>query len=199
MAEAVVPIQWPAAFVAGDTVNVSRSFQGYRSTDGWTLKVYLAGARVANATGTPQADGTWLITLSADTTSNLTPGTYQLLERVSNNAGEVYSVSSSTLQVVADPASATPGSLQTHEEKTLSVIEAALSGRLGADIEHYSIAGRSVSKIPIRELKELHGVYKAAVWRQKNPGMMGGPAMAVQFTPEDMAKYPPTWADIVGG
>jgi len=50
-------------------------------------------------------------------------------------------------------------------------------------MESYSIAGRSISKIPVRELMELKGRYEYLVWRQRNPG---------QFSQSVDVEFPPT-------
>jgi hypothetical protein len=47
----------------------------------------------------------------------------------------------------------------THASRMLDLIEGRLEGRLPLDAENYSIGGRSLSRIPITELKELRRGY----------------------------------------
>jgi hypothetical protein len=115
-------------------------------------------------------------------------------------ASESYDIRGDELVINIEPNAATsaPGSFVTWEEKTLAIVEAALSGRLTSDIESYQIAGRAVNKIPIQELKKLRGELRAAVWRQQNPGQLGV-AYKVQFdTTDEDTEYPPTWQDVTG-
>lgn len=53
--------------------------------------------------------------------------------------------------------------MATHAETMLSAIEAVLEGRITADVEAYSIAGRQITKIPMAELLTLRDKYKAEV------------------------------------
>jgi hypothetical protein len=116
------------------------------------------------------------------------------------NGSEVYDMVGDGLVVQIEPnlATAPAGAFLTHAEKTLGIIELALIGRLTADLESYQIAGRAVTKIPIRELRELRGWYAAEVARAQNPGTLGTPTFQVQFDIESEREYPPTWVDVTG-
>lgn len=48
-----------------------------------------------------------------------------------------------------------------HAKTMLDAIEAVLEGRITSDVEQYLIAGRQITKIPIKELKELRDEYRA--------------------------------------
>jgi hypothetical protein len=101
------------------------------------------------------------------------------------------------INVEPDAASSPAGIYQTFEEKTLAVIEAALSGNLSGGMQSYQIAGRAVSKYNLDELAQLRGRFRAAVWRQHNPGRLGQ-AYDVEFTAREETQYPPTWVDVTG-
>jgi hypothetical protein len=112
----------------------------------------------------------------------------------------VYDITGDELVINIEPnvSSAAAGVFNTWEERTLAVVEAAISGRLTSDIQTYQIAGRSVSKIPILELRQIRGELRAAIWRQNNPGQLGVP-YKVTFTPDaEVAEFPPTWQDVTG-
>lgn len=50
--------------------------------------------------------------------------------------------------------------LDTHAYRMVTAIEAVLEGKVTADVASYSIAGRSITKIPIVELIELREKYR---------------------------------------
>lgn len=114
---------------------------------------------------------------------------------------EIFDIRGDELVINIEPnaASSPAGSFVTFEERTLAVLEAAIAGRLPAGIESYQIAGRAVNKIPMKELVQLRGQYRAAVWRQQNPGKLGVP-YEVEFNTNDEnnTEYPPTWQDVTG-
>lgn len=168
----------PALITAGTTVKFQRSFADYPASDGWSYTFYLTGPTNLNVTA-QVVNGVFEVTLSATNTASLTAGTYRY-SGIVDKGGEKFEAERGVLEVQMDYTTATAGAAQTHEEKTLSVIEAALSGRLTSDLESYQIAGRAVNKIPVKELLQLRGHYKALVWRQRNPGSVGVP-VAVHF------------------
>jgi hypothetical protein len=190
----------PRVIVAGTTVKFTRQLADFPPGAGWTYTIYFNGATSTfNKVAVAQADGSFLLTIDPSDTANLPPGAYRYAERVTNGS-EVYDLVGDELVVQIEPnlATAPAGAFLTHAEKTLQVIEAALSGRLTADLESYQIAGRAVTKIPIRELRELRGWYAAEVSRAQNPGTLGTPTFQVQFDVESEREYPPTWVDVTG-
>lgn len=50
--------------------------------------------------------------------------------------------------------------------RALQAIEAAMEGRLTKDLESFQIAGRTINKIPIAELRKLRGFYRAELNRK---------------------------------
>jgi hypothetical protein len=196
----IIPDYIPSVFVAGTTVKFTRQLADFPPGQGWNYTIYFNGANsIFNKAGVAQADGSFLVTIDPADTASITPGAYRYAERVTNGS-EVYDVVGDELIVTVEPnlATAPAGAFLTHAEKTLSVIEAALSGRLTADLESYQIAGRAVTKIPIKELRELRGWYAAEVARAQNPGTLGTPIFQVQFDVESEREYPPTWVDVTG-
>jgi hypothetical protein len=112
---------------------------------------------------------------------------------------EVHDIRGDDLVINIEPDAATSpaGTFQTFEERTLAVLEAAISGNLTGGIQSYQIAGRAVSKYQMSELMKLRGMFRAAVWRQENPGKLGVP-YKVEFTAQEESKFPPTWVDVTG-
>jgi hypothetical protein len=115
-------------------------------------------------------------------------------------AAETFDITGDELVMNIEPnvSIAAAGAFNSWEERTLAVIEAALSGRLTADIQSYQIAGRAVTKIPVGELLQIRGTLQAKIWRQTHPGQLGVP-YKVEFPVEgDGHEYPPTWQDVTG-
>lgn len=196
----VIPDFVPRVIVAGTTAKFTRQLADFPPGAGWTYTIYFNGAASTfNKAATTQADGSFLVAIDPSDTANLPPGAYRYAERVTNGS-EVYDIVGDELVVQIEPnlATARAGAFLSHAEKTLGIIELALSGRLTADLESYQIAGRAVTKIPIKELRELRGWYAAEVARAQNPGTLGTPTFQVQFGVESEREYPPTWVDVTG-
>jgi len=58
--------------------------------------------------------------------------------------------------------------MASHNKKMLDAIEAVLEGRVTSDVEAYQIAGRSITKISITELKDLHAYYLGKVNQEED-------------------------------
>jgi hypothetical protein len=144
-------------------------------SEGWTLTYELTGrSNTKTFTAVWQTSGddenSWLVTVAITVTDDLEAGLYYLHSRMVGSgdyANQEYHLDSIPFEVLPNPRSAIPGLFQTHEERALEVIEAALEGRLTKDMENYSIAGRSISKIPIETLVKLRSQYQATVNQQK--------------------------------
>ncbi len=170
-------ITFPTSLTAGTSLRFKRSYASYPASSGWAYNFYLAGASVLTVAGVASG-ADFIVTLAPTDTVGFAPGTYRYTEIVSKDSVKV-EMGRGILVIEMNLATATAGTAQTHEEKTLSIIEAALSGRLTKDIESYQIAGRAVSKIPITELMKLRGTYKAIVAQQSNPST---PIGSIQVT-----------------
>lgn len=193
----VIPDQVPVLFTAGETVKFRRALDDFQPPD-WAYKIYFNGAsNIFNKAGTTDSSNAFLITLTP-TDLAVAAGIYRYIERVNNSGnGEVYTVGEGVVQIELDLATASAGATLTFWEKTLSVVEAALSGRLTSDIQSYQIAGRAVNKIPVKELLQIRGIARANVWKAANPGRMSEPVL-VDFVDESNDTFPPTWVDVTG-
>lgn len=168
----------PDSFYAGTTVKLCCSYADYPASSGWSLKLYLAGPSIANFTGVASS-AAFNFTLPATDTAALKPGTY-VWQALASKSGETYVADEGRLEVLPNIVSARAGDLQTWEERTLAVVEAALENRLSADMEAYQIAGRAVTKIRSAELLELRARLRHEVWMQKHPGHIQ-PDIRVRF------------------
>jgi hypothetical protein len=188
----------PAVFTAGETVKFRRTFDDFAPPD-WAYKIYFNGAsNILNKAATTDTDNAFLITLTP-TDLAVAAGIYRFLERVTNSGtGEVYTVGEGVVQIELDLATASAGAHLTYWEKTLSVVEAALTGRLTSDIQSYQIAGRAVNKIPIKELLAIRGIARANVWKAANPCRISEPVLIDFVDESNDANFPATWVDVTG-
>jgi hypothetical protein len=194
---------WPSFLTAGATFKVDRQFPHYNNTD-WTLSVWLVGMTAAQFSGsciTPDPDGrTFHVVLTPTQTATLNPGggmslAYRYVERLTALDGEVFDVATDKIMVSPNVATAAGGDFVTAEEKLLVQLQATLAARVaGNAIESYSVAGRSVTKISTKELRDMIGGLKWMVYRQRNPGRVGAPG-TFGFPPDSgTAPYPwPAW------
>lgn len=175
---APVPTTVPGEIPAGTTIKFSRSFSAYPAGEGWSYSIHLAGPGILTKAAASSGD-LFLVTITATDSAALPPGNYRYVERATKD-GETYQVGIGQIMVTPDLAQATAGSALTMAEKNLAAIDAVLQNRITKDVESYSIAGRSVVKIPLAELTRLRGVWAGIVYQQRNPGTLG-PSVNVQF------------------
>lgn len=197
----IIPDVVPDHFPAGTTVKFTRSFGDFQPSDGWAYTIYLNGLTQTFSKAAQVLNNIFQITFLPSDTASLKPGPFRYAERLSNSGtGEVYDITGDQLviNVGLNVSTAPAGAFNTWEERTLAVVEAAISGRLTSDIQSYQIAGRSVSKIPIAELRTIRGELKAALWRQNNPGQLGMPYRVQYDVEPESPDYPPTWQDVTG-
>jgi hypothetical protein len=203
LAEPRIPTSWPTFLTAGATCKVDRVFRDYNNTQ-WTLAVYLVGNVVADFTSSPEIiadpDGsTFHVVLSAVDTAALNPSggaslPYTIVERLTATTGspaEVWDVGTGRIMVSPNVATASAGDFVSPEEKILGQLQTALAARLtGNAVESYSIAGRSLTKISTKELRDMIGGYKWMVYRQRNPGRVGAPGEFSLPVERGTAPYP---------
>lgn len=182
-----IPVNEPSSFSIAETVKWQRSFGDFPPSDGYALKYYFNGASAftasADGSSTNGTGGaTWVVTLKPADTTGKTAGIYKWAAYAEKGSGatlERWLVAGGAITLTADITVAAAGALQTHEERTLALIETALEGRLTGDMQSYTIDGRQITKIPVLELRRLRVQYQAAVWRIQNGGRLGPP---VKFT-----------------
>lgn len=182
---AEIPSEVPASFVAGDTVKFTRRYADYPASAGWVLTFAFAGVDTFAGTCTQNGTGDdFLVALAAATTAAKPAGVYQYLASATL-AGEVYTVDSGSLVVLPNVRTAAAGALQSHAEKMVALLEAALvalasSGTTAATVQSYTIGDRSVTYRDVPDLhRELQG-YRWQVWREQHPGQLG-PRRQVRF------------------
>lgn len=164
-----IPITEPTEIIAATTVRWDRTLVDYPPADGWTLKYALRGPTDLDVEATAAGD-IYQVRITATQSGTLKPGTYRLHGFVEKD-DDRFVVYEGDLSVQESPIAVVGRA--THAETVLAAIEAAIEGRLTADLEEVTINGRSVKHIPIRELRQLRGAYLAEVQAQRNPGRLG--------------------------
>lgn len=127
------------------------------------------------------------VTVAASSTAGYIAGVYQYLARVTL-AGVVHTVDSGVVILLPNVATASTGALQSHAEKMVALIEAAIeanaataaNGGTGGAITSYTIADRTVTFKDDADLRAQLSHYKWQVWREQNPGKLG-PRRQVRF------------------
>lgn len=153
----------PLTAPAGDTVDWYQSAGEYTSAAGYAVALAVVGSSV---TGTATADGDrWLLSFAAANTTSLGPGAWRWVARATRGA-EVRTIASGVLTLTAPVGSESTAT--THAARMLAAIECVLEGRIPADIESYAVAGRSLTRIPARELYALRNKYAAEVAAERS-------------------------------
>jgi hypothetical protein len=152
----------PREVVAGDTWEWEKSFSDYPATT-WTLTYYLR-SRESEASITAAADGTdHLVTVAKATTAAYKAGLYEITGFVSD-ATERFQVYRGLLNVLPDPANQGAGQdPRSHAQKTLDAIQAVIENRATKDQQAYTIGGRSLQRMEIKDLVYFEGIYQAKV------------------------------------
>jgi|HubBroStandDraft_2_1064218.scaffolds.fasta_scaffold36776_2 hypothetical protein len=192
-AEPTIAKVWPTFLTAGTTFKLDRVYRQFNNTD-WALSLFLVGSVVGTFVGTPaitpDPDGnTFHIVLTPAQTATLNPSggaslAYSYVERLTATDGEVFDVNTGRIMISPNVGTAQAGDFLSPEEKLLTQLQATLAARIaGGVVESYSIAGRSITKVSTKELRDMIGSYKWIVYRQRHPGRVGVPG-TFRFPPD---------------
>jgi hypothetical protein len=137
--------------VAGDYYEIPLTYPTYPATNGYELKLTLTGPGRLTVTATANGDA-YTATLPSDRTDKLPEGTYQFVVTATLNSQRT-TIDSGFVTVKPDLTTMQGKVLQL--EARVRMIEAVLDRRITNDVQTYSIAGRSVTNIPIDQLMIL--------------------------------------------
>ena len=155
------PDQVPDQLPAGDTWQWTRSLSDYPAGT-WTL-AYRFANEVDAFTVTATASGTdHAISVAASTTAGYKPGRYSWRAMVTSGA-ERHSIESGVLEILPDPGATGYRSVRTHARRVMEALEATIEGRATTDQLAMSIAGRSISRMSLTELRENWEKYATMV------------------------------------
>jgi hypothetical protein len=165
----------PAKFASGETVKYERALGDFPADGGWQLTLYLAGKKAfdkqAGANGS-----NFVVELLPNETSNLLPGVYNWIERVTNGQ-ETHDVASGRLLITPDLAAATDGSQQEWAEKAVELLRDSLTGRMTEEMQAMQINGRSIAMTPAKDRIVLLNYLEARL----NGSLVGSPTRTILF------------------
>ena len=166
----------PAQIIAGDSYEIKLGYTDYPSTT-WTGNLLLRGPASASVTAT--ATGTDFLFTLATTDTNIASGSYAYAVQVSSGSAR-HTVAQGYTTVLVNLASATTNT--SHQETMIAAIEAVLEGRIDDGTDSISINGRSLSYIPLPELRELRAAYyKELAAIKGNPAMTARKVIPITF------------------
>ncbi len=146
-----IPVGVPAEAVAGDTLEFDYSHSDFPVADGWTPTLILRGNHdFTSQAGHVTTDGNLYKFKVPAADFVIAEGSYRWAMYFTKDADRV-TADRGTISVAANPTIAV--NQKSFAERMLEIVEARLEGRLIADIESYSIGGRSVSKMSFAELR----------------------------------------------
>jgi len=163
----------PSEVVVGDFIQWKRSdlvadYPPSEYTATYVARITGGGNTEIQVTGTNYNSGeAYLFTVSSVTSADFVAGYYHWqLEILRNSDSNRVVVDRGAFDAIVDldVGGADP---RTHDEIMLTKIQTILEGRADGDVESYSIQGRSLTKIPIKELMEWERHYRQRVERQK--------------------------------
>lgn len=163
-----IPPYEPREIVVGSTLKWTRDFEDYPASE-YSLTYYFRGAG-QGFDAAASADGdSFAVTVPAATTSGMTPGAYYW-QAVAVKDGEKFVAARGEAKAVAGLASvdaATTVDGRSEAKKTLDAIDALLAGKATLDQQEYTIADRSLRRIPVPELLLLRKEYARRVMRER--------------------------------
>ncbi len=150
----------------------------------YVLRRHDTGAEIEITAGESGSD--YLVEVPSATTAVHTAGRYVWQAYIIRSAdSERVLIGTGTVELVAnrDSSAADPRS---HARKVLDAIEAVLENRATVDQQEYSIAGRSLKRMPIQELLVFRDRYKSEVASEERAdriarGLSGGGRVLVRL------------------
>ena len=158
----------PVELASGETTTWRVERSEFPASEGWSMTTHLRGLVDVDLVGLVDDDG-FVFEIETTTFTAANAGGYVWETVATSGAGdEVCRVAQGRLVLVAGLAvSSDLGTQTTHAERMLAALEAALEGTATKSQRSYTIAGRSIERIPLLELEGLHARYKRRVDRER--------------------------------
>lgn len=158
------PTVTPTQFRKGTTVQWTKDPGDYTPADGWALTCRFASPTDnQTATGADNGDGTFLFTISAETSGRFMEGDYAYVV-IASKASEAFELEAGTITVLPDLTSAIDN--RSHVKKTLDAIEDLIENRATRDdVAQLSIStpnggSKSLARASWQELLEARSYYR---------------------------------------
>ena len=157
-----IPTREPKSFIAGETLQWSKSFEDYPASDGWLLKYSLRGPGTAPTDIIATADDDdFLVDVDSATTS-LTAGTWRLVGRLELN-GLIHYVFDGELIVIAAPADGTLDTRSIAKQIVDNIDDYFLAIKTGGGsakaVKRYRIGDHDLEHYSPQELMQLRTHY----------------------------------------
>jgi len=165
-----IPEIEPQRVYAGDRLQWTRDFSDFPA-DEWTLTYYLRSDKAGGQIDiVATADGDeFSVDVSPDTSAAYVPSTYYWSAFVSS-ASDRKLVAQGRMEVVQNPSDIyDPTDGRSHARRTLDSINAVIERRATSDQQRYvfQAVGRSVDKMPIKDLLDFRDYYAALVSQEE--------------------------------
>ena len=173
-----IPTTAPRSARYMERVTWTRTLTDYTAADSWSVSVDLSGPEASDGFSVAATDaglGLWQFLFE---TTDKAVGEYTWQVWATKTGAARTMIESGVFDLL-------PGNLEgasnrdssTHVSRMLALIQARLEGRLELDSENYSVAGRSLSRIPMADLESMERRFSrrrrselAAISRGLHPG-----------------------------
>lgn len=162
------PYGEPDTIVANDSVQWLKTFTNFNpvtDTLSYTL-MPIAGARI-NISAVNYGDGsTFWVNVAASITSLWVPGFYLWQAYMLDSVGNRHTLYNGRLTINPDFATASVGDYRSSVTITITNLYAVIQGKASSDQLHYSIRGRSLSRMSPKELTDWLDFYEELLDRE---------------------------------
>jgi hypothetical protein len=168
----VIRYEEPTGFAVGDRVEWKRILADYPVSESWTLKYYLRGNFAEGRIDiTATTSGTeYLVDISPTVSAEYTPGIYYWQSFVEIAGTDRKPIGSGRFIITPDISDITePVDGRSHARRCLDSINAVMENRATRDDQSYAMqaVGRSVTKMPIKDLMAFRDYYLTEVNREE--------------------------------
>ena len=157
-----LPMAPPPTFHAGDSVRFTVaptmvSGVPVSVAAGWTLQWIVNGVTMVTVTATGTG-AHWLVDVTPTQSIQLSAGIARWALVASLN-GVVFTLGTGQCHVRPNYRDAIDGDLRSFYERTVTVLEAAMTNTLTANMQLYMVEGQQVQRLSITQLAALHAKY----------------------------------------
>ena len=133
----------------------------------YVARITAGGSTEIKLAGTDYDSSAWLFQVSSAVSADFVAGFYHWqLEAVRNSDSERLVIERGTFTAVED-LDVNGADPRTHAEIMVDKIESVLENRADSDVDDYSIAGRSLTKMKVKDLLYWRDYYRTEVTKEK--------------------------------
>ena len=166
-------IRPPVELALGESFEWVSSFASRDPADGWACSVYFRGPEEVDLAGVVEG-GAFSFTVSSSTFRRAGAFQWQAIATKTGPPAERVVVDGGRIWLLANLEETTNlGDQATHAERMVSRLEAALEGTADRNVLSYTIAGRSIERIPIGELESMLARYRRRMRTEKRLAAAG--------------------------